>query len=91
MDETLLYLYEPESKQQYMVWKHADSPSPKKARTSKSAGKYMFMVFMDAHGLILHHTIPAGTTVNAAYILSILYTLIIHKILIKNVIFPIKI
>jgi len=46
MDETWLYLYEPESKQQSMVWKHPDSPHPKKARTSKSAGKFMFMFFM---------------------------------------------
>ena len=27
----------------------------------------MFMFFMDAHGLILQHAVPAGTTVNAAY------------------------
>jgi len=37
--------------------------TPKKARTSKSAGKFMFISFMDAHGLILQHAVPAGTTV----------------------------
>lgn len=67
MDETWMYLYEPESKQQSMVWKHSDSPPPKKARTTKSAGKFMFMFFMDARGLILQHAVPAGTTVNARY------------------------
>jgi Transposase (partial DDE domain) len=67
MDETWLYLYEPESKQQSMVWKHPGSPPPKKARTCKSSGKFMFMFFMDAHGLILQHAVPQGITVNAAY------------------------
>jgi len=33
MDETCLYLYEPESKQRSMVWKHLGSPPPKKAGT----------------------------------------------------------
>jgi len=28
MDETWLYLYEPESKQQSLVWKHPGSPPP---------------------------------------------------------------
>lgn len=73
MDETWLYLYEPESKQQSMIWKHTDSPPPKKARTCKSSGKFMFMFFMDADGLILSHAVPAGTTVNAAYYQKVRY------------------
>ena len=65
MDETWLYLYEPESKQQFIETLRFSTP--KNARTSKSAGKFMFMFFLDAHGLILQHAVPAGTTVNAAY------------------------
>jgi len=43
MDETWLYLYKPESKQQSMVRKHPWSPPPKKARTCKSSRKFMLM------------------------------------------------
>jgi len=67
MDETWLYLYEPESKQQSMVWKHPQSPPPKKAKTCRSAGKFMFLFFMDVDGMILQHAVPQGTTVNAEY------------------------
>jgi len=61
---------EPESKQQSMVWKHPGSPLSKKVRTCKSSGKFMFL--MGAHGLILQHAVPQGTTVNAAYYQKVL-------------------
>jgi len=43
MDETWLYHYDPESKQQSMEWRHSGSPLPypKNFRVQKSAGKVL--------------------------------------------------
>jgi len=41
MDETWLYHYDPEIKQQLMEWRHRGSPRPKKFRVQKSAGKVL--------------------------------------------------
>jgi len=41
MDETWSYHYNPETKQQSMEWRHSGSPSPKKFRVQKSAGKVL--------------------------------------------------
>ena len=38
-DETWFHFFEPESKQQSSMWKHSWSPSPVKARLSKSVCK----------------------------------------------------
>jgi len=38
MDETWLYHYDPETKQQSMEWRHSGSPRPQKFRVQKSAG-----------------------------------------------------
>jgi len=45
MDETWLYRYDPEKKQQSMEWRHSSSPSPKKFRVQKSAGKVLASIF----------------------------------------------
>jgi len=66
-DETWLFLYDPETKEQSRQWKTDASPPPKKARVVKSAGKQMYIYFMDIHGMILQHAVPPRTTVNAAY------------------------
>jgi hypothetical protein len=46
-DETWLYYYDPETKQQSSQWKNTDSPLPKKACASRSMGKhnYVYCVF----------------------------------------------
>jgi len=41
MEETWLYHYHPETKQQSMEWQHSGSPRPKKFRVQKSAGKVL--------------------------------------------------
>jgi hypothetical protein len=38
-----------------MVWKSFSSQTPNKAQVSKSVGKQMFIIFMDAEGVILTH------------------------------------
>jgi len=40
IDETWLYHYGPETKQQSLEWRHSGSPRPKKFRVQKSAGKF---------------------------------------------------
>ena len=47
MDETWLYHYDPESKQQSMEWRHSGSPRPKKIRVQKSDGKVLDSSFWD--------------------------------------------
>ena len=46
MDETWLYHYDPETKQQSMKWQHSGSPRPKKFRVQKSAGKVLASIFL---------------------------------------------
>ena len=66
-DETWLYYYDPETKQQSSVWAVKGSAPPKKARVCKSVGKYMCIMFMDRKGILLSHFVPHGQTVNSAY------------------------
>jgi len=50
MDETWLYHYDPETKQQSVEWRHSGSPRPKKFRVQKSAGKVLASIFWDQDG-----------------------------------------
>jgi len=75
IDETLLYHYEPETKQQSMEWRHSGSPRPKKFRVQKSAGKYLASIFWDQNFILLIDFLPKGQTINAEYYLSLLVQL----------------
>ena len=72
MDETWLYHYDPETKQQSMEWWHSGSPGPKKFRVQKSAGKVLASIFWDQDGILHIHYLPKGQTINAEYYLSLL-------------------
>jgi len=65
MDETWLYHYDPETKQQSMEWQHSGSPRPKKFRVQKSAGKVLASIFWDQDGILLIDYLPNGHTINA--------------------------
>ena len=81
-DETWLWFYDPETKQQSSVWKRNSSPPPQKARVSRSGGKYMFIMFMDRRGMLLCHSVPKDQTVNADYyskVKNIFLTIFINK------------
>jgi len=67
MDETWLYNYDPETKQQSMEWQHSGSPRPKKFRVQKSAGKVLASIFWDQDGILLIDYLPKGQTINAEY------------------------
>ena len=66
-DETWLWLHDPETRSQSAVWKRTGSPPPKKARVTRSGGKFMFVMFADQDGMLLQHAVPKGQTVNAEY------------------------
>ena len=66
-DESWFHHFDPETKAMSSVWKTPNTPPPKKARVQKSAGKHMFILFMDRHGMILQHRVPDHQTVTAAY------------------------
>jgi len=74
-DETWLYHYDPETKQQSMEWQHSGSPRPKKFRVQKSAGKVLASIFWAEDGILLIDYLPKGQTINAEYCSSLLVQL----------------
>jgi len=75
MDETYLYHYDPETKQQSMEWRHSGSPRPKKCRVQKSAGKVLASIFWDQDGILLIDYLSRGQIINAEYYSSLLVEL----------------
>jgi len=75
MDETWLYHYDPETKQQSVEWRHSGSTRPKKFRVQKSAGKFLVSIFWDQDGVLLIDYLPKGQTINAEYYSSLLVQL----------------
>jgi len=75
MAETLLYLYDPETKQQSVEWRHSGLPRPKKFRVQKSAGKVLAPIFWDREGIHFIDYHPKGQTINADYYSSLLLQL----------------
>jgi len=67
MDETWLYHYDPETKQQWMEWRHRGSPCPRKFQVQKSAGKVIASIFWDQDGILLIDYLPKGQTISAEY------------------------
>ena len=72
MDETWLYHYESETKQQSIEWRHRGLPGPKKFRVRKSAGKVLTSIFWDQDGILLIDYLPKGQTTNAVQFKDIL-------------------
>ena len=64
-DETWVYYYDPETKQQSMEWRHPGSPTPKKPRGEKSSQKMLATVFRDIHGIICIEFLPRGSTIDS--------------------------
>jgi len=75
MDETWLYHYDPERKQQSMEWRHSGSPCPKIFRVQKSGGKVLASIFWDPDGILLNDYLPKGQTINAEYYSSLVVQL----------------
>ena len=75
MDETWLYQYDPERKQQSVEWRHSGSPRRKKFRVQKSAGKFLASILWDQEGILLIDYLTKGHTINREYYSSLLVQL----------------
>ena len=71
-DETWMYGYDPETKQQSSQWKSSNSPQPKKACQVRSNVKSMLIIFFDIQGIVHKEFIPPGQTVNAKFYCEVL-------------------
>jgi hypothetical protein len=71
-DETWIHHYDPESKQEFMQWKHKGSPPPKKFKVQHSAGKVMATVFWDSEGILLIEYLPRKSTMKGNYYAEVL-------------------
>jgi len=72
MEESWLYHYDLEIKQQSLEWRHSGSLRPKKLRLQKSIGKVLASIFWSQEGILLIDYLPKGQTINAEYYLSLL-------------------
>jgi len=71
-DESWVYGYDPETKQQSSQWKSPGSPRLKKVRQSRSATKSMLIVFFDIRGIVHHEFVPEAQTVTAEFYCNVL-------------------
>ena len=71
-DESWVYGYDPETKQQSSQWKSPTSSRPKKARQVKSNLKSMIITFFDVKGIVHKEFVPTGQTVNSGFYCEVL-------------------
>ncbi|PNF22437.1 hypothetical protein B7P43_G15714, partial [Cryptotermes secundus] len=79
-DETWVHYCIPKSQQSSCEWRHTNSPKPKIAPRSRSAGKVMATFFWDWQGVIHVDFLTDARTVNAAYYSDLLATDVKEKI-----------
>lgn len=72
MDETWVYIYDPELKAQSREWLRRDEPRPQKHRRNQFGAKVMLVSFLDAQGLIYSEYVQRPLTVNALVFQGIL-------------------
>ena len=78
-DESWVFQYDSETKQQSRQRKSASSPRPKKTRMQRAQVKVMLITFFDHHGLVHHEFVPQGQTVNQLFYKEVL-TRFVNKI-----------
>jgi len=66
-DESWVYSYDPETKQQSSQWKSPTSPRPKKATQVKSNLKSMIITFFDIKEIVHKEFVPTVQTVNSRF------------------------
>ena len=70
-DETYVYQYDPETKQQSSVWLFPGQPAPQKCRRARSANKQMIAVFFSKSGHVATVPLEERRTVNAEWYINI--------------------
>jgi len=76
MDETWLYHYDSETKQQSMEWRHSGSPRPpKKSECKNPLERFSPRFFLDQDGILLIDYLPKDQTINAENYSSLLVQL----------------
>ena len=71
-DESWVYGYDPETKQQSSQWKGPTSPRLKKRRQVRSKTKVMLLAFFDSEGIVHHEYAPGGQIINKEFYVEIL-------------------
>jgi len=72
VDETWIYWYTPETKEQSKQWTSPGEPAPKKVKTVPPAGKVLATVFWDSQGVIYIDYLEKGKTVTGLYYAELL-------------------
>ena len=76
IDETWLYHYDLETKQQSLECRHSGSHRPaQKFRVQKSDGKVLASIFWDQEGILLIDYLPKGQNIKVEYYSSLLVQL----------------
>ena len=71
-DDSWVYGYDLETKQQSSQWKSPKSPRPKKARQVKSNVKSMIIAFFDVKRIVHKEFVPTGQSVNSEFYCDVL-------------------
>ena len=71
-DETWVYQYDPETKQQSKLWLPRGSSGPIKFKSERSVKKVMATVFWDSEGVVLVDFLEGKKTVTGAYYVEVL-------------------
>lgn len=78
MDETLISLFTPETKNQSKQWLPVGEPAPTKAKVQASRNKRMALAFFDSSGLIYTRIADQHEKINSAYIIETLDRFLDH-------------
>jgi histone-lysine N-methyltransferase SETMAR len=71
-DETWVYGYDPETKQQSSQWKSPNSPRPKKSASSSQHRQVPVDYFFDFQGIVHREFVPPGQTVSGKFYSEVL-------------------
>jgi histone-lysine N-methyltransferase SETMAR len=71
-DESWIYSYDPETKEQSSQWKSPQSPRAKMAWQVRSSTKNMLIVFFDVKGIVHSEFVSPNSTVNSDFYCDVL-------------------
>jgi hypothetical protein len=66
-DESWIYGYDPETKQQFFQWESPNSPRPKMVRHANNKMKRKLIIFFDIKRIVHKEFVLVGQTVNSTY------------------------